>query len=50
MKKSPVEVKAELCRKYRHLAMITKSKPRRKNLINKAQGYYSQVVKMGGSM
>jgi hypothetical protein len=50
MKKSPVEVKAELCRKYRRLATITKSAPRRKNLLNKSLGYAQQVVKLGGSV
>jgi hypothetical protein len=50
MKKSLVEVKAELCRKYRRLANQTKSTPRRKNLLNKSLVYCQQVIKLGGTV
>lgn len=49
-KKSLVEVKADLCRKYRHLASITKSAPRKKNWLNKARCYAQEVVKLGGTL
>ncbi len=50
MKKSPVEVKIELCKKYRDAAARTKSTPRRKNLLRKSLGYARQVTKMGGTL
>jgi len=43
-----VEVKQQLYRKYTRLAAQTKSKPRRKNWLNKARTYAFQVVKLGG--
>ena len=45
-----IEVKTELYRKYRRMAMHTKSQPRRKNWLNKAQSYRLQVLKMGGKI
>jgi len=49
-KKSLPEVKADLCRKYLHLASVTNSKPRRKNWLNKARSYAQQVAKLGGKV
>jgi hypothetical protein len=45
-KKTLVEVKTELAAKYRHLASLTKSKPRQKIWLNKARGYAQQVAKL----
>lgn len=50
MKKSLVEVKIELCKKYRDAAARTKSVPRKKNWMKKSQSYAQQVVKMGGTV
>lgn len=43
-----VEVKSELCEKYRRLANLSKSTPRRKNLLKKSQRYAKQVIKLAG--
>jgi hypothetical protein len=45
-----IEVKRGLCLKYRRLAALTKSEPRRKNLLNKSLGYREQVIKLGGTL
>jgi hypothetical protein len=45
-KKTLAEVKAELVKKYRHLANITNSKPRKKNWLNKAKSYADQLAKL----
>jgi hypothetical protein len=45
-----IDVKTALYRKYRHLAMHTKSTPRRKNWLLKAQSYRLQVLKLGGTV
>jgi hypothetical protein len=45
-----IEVKTELYRKYRRLALHTKSTPRRKNWLNKAESYRLQVFKLGGTV
>ena len=50
MDKHLIEVKQGLYRKYVHLAAQTKSKPRRKNWLNKARSYAFQVVKLGGTL
>lgn len=50
MNEQLIEVKRALCQKYRRLATLTKSEPRRKNLLNKSQGYAKQVVKLGGTL
>lgn len=49
MKKTLVDVKSELYRKYLRMAATTKSTPRRKNLTTKAKSYYQQIVKLGGA-
>ena len=50
MNKHLIEVKQELYRKYTKLAAQTKSKPRRKNWLNKARSYSFQVAKLGGTL
>jgi hypothetical protein len=45
-----IEVKSELYRKYRRLALHTKSTPRRKSWLLKAQTYRLQVFKLGGTV
>lgn len=45
-----IKVKQELYRKYTKLAAQTKSKPRRKNWLNKAKSYAFQVIKLGGAI
>lgn len=50
MDKHLIEVKQQLYRKYTRLAAQTKSKPRRKNWLNKARSYAFQVVKLGGTL
>jgi hypothetical protein len=45
-----IGVKQELYRKYVRLAAQTKSKPRRKNWLNKAKSYAFQVAKLGGTV
>ena len=50
MDKHLIEVKQGLYRKYVRLAAQTKSKPRRKNWLNKAKSYAFQVAKLGGTV
>ena len=45
--KTLAELKMELCEKYRRMAGLTKSTPRRKNLLNKSLSYRLQAVKLG---
>ncbi len=42
------ETKLALARKYQHLAMLTSSKPRRENWLNKAEYYRRQAQRLSG--
>jgi len=50
MQTTLAEVKQNLCRKYERMARLTKSEPRRKNPMNKANKYCEQVAKLGSAV
>lgn len=42
-----IETKLALAKKYQHLAMLTKSSPRRRNWLNKSESYRRQASRIG---